>query len=318
MNVIDYFIIGSLLISGILAFRKSFIAELAEFVIFLLSFLISLRFYDLIANYLQKITPLSFLLANILSFLLIWFISELTLYLVVNLIGLRVKIILILDRNLKNFTFIPAALKNAVLLWVLMVVFISFPIFPGFKNLMNNSVIGAKVISLSQPLEEELKKIFPLGLENRINFISIQPRTDETIQLGFSTTQFTPREDLENQMIDLVNEERISRGLGALALNQKLKNIARFHSQDMFTRGYFSHYSSQKMTVADRAENVSYKYLVLGENLAYAPELHAAHKGLMNSSGHRENILLFDYQQIGIGIMDGGVYGLMITQVFSD
>ena len=43
-----------------------------------------------------------------------------------------------------------------------------------------------------------------------------------------------------------------------------------------------------------------------------------AHKGLMDSEGHRANILSPDFNKIGIGIMDGGVYGLMVTQVFSN
>jgi uncharacterized protein YkwD len=58
--------------------------------------------------------------------------------------------------------------------------------------------------------------------------------------------------------------------------------------------------------------------LVIGENLAYAPNLELAHTGLMNSEGHRANILSPDFNKVGIGIEDGGVYGLMVTQVFSN
>ena len=119
-------------------------------------------------------------------------------------------------------------------------------------------------------------------------------------------------------MIDLVNKERQKMGVKTLSFDSQLRDIGRGHSMDMFLKGYFSHYSPEGKTVADRANESGVKFLVIGENLAYAPSLSLAHDGLMNSSGHRANILSEDFNKIGIGIMDGGVYGLMITQVFSN
>ena len=60
------------------------------------------------------------------------------------------------------------------------------------------------------------------------------------------------------------------------------------------------------------------EYSLAGENLALAPTVETAHKGLMNSKGHRENILDEDYRQMGIGVIDNGVYGKMFVQVFTD
>jgi uncharacterized protein YkwD len=58
------------------------------------------------------------------------------------------------------------------------------------------------------------------------------------------------------------------------------------------------------------------EYRTAGENLALAPTLHIAHNGLMNSPGHRANILHPQFGRVGIGIMDGGLRGLMVTQNF--
>jgi uncharacterized protein YkwD len=60
------------------------------------------------------------------------------------------------------------------------------------------------------------------------------------------------------------------------------------------------------------------QYMLAGENLAYAPTVEIAHKGLMNSPGHRENILRPEFGRIGIGVIDGGIYGKMFTQNFGD
>ena len=84
----------------------------------------------------------------------------------------------------------------------------------------------------------------------------------------------------------------------------------------MFGRGYFSHVSPEGKNVADRARSASVKFMAVGENLALGPTLTICHEGLMNSPGHRANILHKSFGKVGIGILDGGKYGLMITQNF--
>jgi uncharacterized protein YkwD len=49
------------------------------------------------------------------------------------------------------------------------------------------------------------------------------------------------------------------------------------------------------------------RFVTAGENLALAPSLQIAHTGLMNSPGHRANILHRDFGRVGIGIMDRNV-----------
>lgn len=63
-----------------------------------------------------------------------------------------------------------------------------------------------------------------------------------------------------------------------------------------------------------KAEGISYK--TAGENLAGAPSVDHAHTSLMNSAGHRRNILNPAFTHIGIGIINGGPYGMMFTQMF--
>jgi uncharacterized protein YkwD len=60
------------------------------------------------------------------------------------------------------------------------------------------------------------------------------------------------------------------------------------------------------------------RFRTAGENLALAPTLDIAHNGLMNSPGHRANILRPQFGRLGIGILDGGRAGLMVTQKFRD
>jgi uncharacterized protein YkwD len=84
----------------------------------------------------------------------------------------------------------------------------------------------------------------------------------------------------------------------------------------MFAKGYFSHVNLEGESPSDRITKAKVRFLTAGENLAYAHTLTIAHNGLMNSPGHRANILHKDYGRVGIGILDGGIYGLMVTQNF--
>jgi uncharacterized protein YkwD len=92
--------------------------------------------------------------------------------------------------------------------------------------------------------------------------------------------------------------------------------VARAHSHDMFAKGYFSHISKEGTTPAERARKAGVRFITAGENLALAQTLRTAHDGLMNSPGHRANILRPSFGRVGIGVLDGGRHGLMITQNF--
>ncbi len=73
-----------------------------------------------------------------------------------------------------------------------------------------------------------------------------------------------------------------------------------------------------KSSPADRLDKQSIPYLIMGENLAYAPTESIAHTGLMNSPGHRANILSPEFGQVGLGVIDAGIYGKMFVQEFTN
>jgi uncharacterized protein YkwD len=86
----------------------------------------------------------------------------------------------------------------------------------------------------------------------------------------------------------------------------------------MFADGMFSHVDNDGQSPFDRMHHGGVTFDVAGENLALAPTLTLAHQGLMNSPGHRANILSPDYRAVGIGVIDGGSYGLIVVQDFTD
>lgn len=117
-------------------------------------------------------------------------------------------------------------------------------------------------------------------------------------------------------MLNLVNSERSKMGLRPLQADLKLTQVARLKSQDMIAKNYFSHTSPTYGSPFNMMKTYGITYRTAGENLAGNGSVTGAHTSLMNSSGHRANILNSNYTHVGIGIVSGGRYGMMFTQMF--
>jgi uncharacterized YkwD family protein len=120
----------------------------------------------------------------------------------------------------------------------------------------------------------------------------------------------------EALMLQLVNQERVKNGLKPLEAHRELTELARLKAQDMIRYGYFSHTSPTYGSPFQMMGGAGIRYSYAGENLAGSPEVNRAHTSLMNSSGHRANILNPNYTHVGIGVVDGGSYGKMFVQMF--
>lgn len=214
---------------------------------------------------------------------------------------------------------IISSLNYLVVAGLSIVILAGLPLPTLVKSTINDSHISAAILGSTNQLQSELNRTIDKNIASTLNFLTIEPQEDnETIQLGYTVTNGKIRAELEAKMLVLVNQERTSRGLSVLKVNDKARVVARAHSQDMFARGYFSHITPEGVDPFKRMKAGNVNFLAAGENLALAPNLTLAHNGLMNSPPHRANILDPSYSTVGIGIIDGGRYGLMITQDYTN
>lgn len=111
------------------------------------------------------------------------------------------------------------------------------------------------------------------------------------------------QEGFEYQLFDLTNASRKNHGLSILTWDDHVRETAREHSLDMAENHYFSHTNLQGQSPFDRMEQDNIRFITAGENLAYGQFSSIfAHEGLMNSLGHRENILQENYKYLGVGV----------------
>ncbi len=143
----------------------------------------------------------------------------------------------------------------------------------------------------------------------------------------------TQANELERAMVELINQERAAAGLDPVQLELQLNDSAETHSNWMLGADAFSHTGNGGSSAGDRIEDAGFDLegnWTWGENIAYQStggdpgyldEVEAMHTALMNSPGHRANILSPDFEYVGIGIEVGdfnGVEAVMVTQNFAD
>jgi len=102
-----------------------------------------------------------------------------------------------------------------------------------------------------------------------------------------------------------LNEERRARGLPALLWADDAAAIAHAHSEDMLAHGFVGHTSPTTGDTTARFTAAGLRMPILRENVArgYGPK--GIHESLMNSPGHRVNILATDVTHVGVGVVVG-------------
>ncbi len=205
------------------------------------------------------------------------------------------------------FGMLPGLVNGLIAVAILASLLLSLPLSGGLLGATRDSALANRFASLTEQLESHLTPIFGDAISQTLNLLTIHPESDEMVQLPYTVAgRASLRPTWSSAMLELVNEERAKAGLPLLAMDGELTEVARRHSDDMFARGYFSHTTPEGFSPFDRIRAAGVPYLTAGENLAHASTLTIAHNGLMNSPGHRANILRPEYGRVGIGILDGG------------
>ena len=318
--IVNLVIIGLLVYAAYSGSKRGFVLLGLELASFTIATLVALVAYQSLGNQIKPLAGVSAPLANVVAFAVIWIIVE-----VLCAITAR----LTLERHLHRRVQLSHAnqiggavlglIKGSLMIALSLIVFIGLPLSNGTKKPVTDAFLPRVILSSTGQLQSWLATGLGHDLTDSLNFFTVaaEPESEQRIDLGYTATGTVDAAD-ETKMLDLINHERTTRGLAALTMNDKARTVARAYSVDMFSRGYFSHLNPEGKNPFDRMRAAGVKFGAAGENLALAPTLQLAHQGLMNSPGHRANILSTKYRTVGIGIIDGGPYGLMVTQDFTD
>jgi uncharacterized protein YkwD len=284
------------------------------------SLLLAIRYQGQVGSFLRDKFGLAPLWTSVLGYLAVAFIAEAILAEIFRSLLSRVPKKLIESKQNRWLGGVVSAANAILVTTFVLLVLLALPLRGTIREDIRGSRIGSFLVEAAEKFAAPVTASVNKAAKGAVEFITVQPASRERIPLDVTpqSAQLSVDQVSEATMLALVNEERQKAGASVLVFDEKLSEVARAHSRDMFERRYFSHYSPEGDDASDRLDAAGVSYQYAGENLAYAPDVASAHEGFMNSEGHRANILEGRFRRVGIGIIDGGVYGKMFTQIFAD
>lgn len=146
---------------------------------------------------------------------------------------------------------------------------------------------------------------YDIHKNNIVRSITWVKKSTEVTKPGFFRTTVTNayRDSLEEMMVHLINQARVAEGLHPLIYTPQYNDIGRKHSTEMAINNYFSHTDQNGGTALKRMQAGGLMFSWYGENLAYGQySAIYAHEALMNSKGHRDNILRTNFTHVLVGV----------------
>lgn len=301
--------------------NDGFISSVADIAGLTFSFIFSFNSYSFFGRFLVNQFTAPKGLANAIGFFIAWILAEIFLFIITRILLHKIPNYIYRSKINIFLGVFPSLLQAIIFVTFITTLIVALPVRGSLKRDVLNSTSGPILISLSQNLEARIKPVFNDAIIETLNFLTIRPTSGEKVDLKFTLTKADLSQDniSEITMFNLVNQERVKKDLKPLKFDERLRAASRQYAEEMFIKGFFSHYSAvDGSSPAQRLDQKNINYLVTGENLAFAPDVQIAHTGLMNSEGHRKNILSEEFGKVGIGVVDAGIYGKMFVQEFTN
>lgn len=316
-NLVDLIIVLALLLAMLDGFRRGVIALLLD----LLAVVIGIGAAALLASPVGRFfggLGLRTALQPMVGFLITLTLADTIVRAVTGWLGRLTSKIIRLGLIGSGLGGLLGLVKQSVLLILLINLLLFLPVLPKVRSAIQSSKLAPQFAIQTPLLERAFNDLVAPAIKELQSVSTIVQITDSPIEIDTPVQSLTVDKQAEQELFRLVNRERRERGLGELTWSDRLAEVGRAHSHDMWQRQFFAHVNPSGQTPFDRLDAVGIHYRAAGENLALAPTTPIAHQGLMDSPGHRANILSPDYGQLGIGSVRNGLYGVMYTQLFTD
>jgi hypothetical protein len=108
----------------------------------------------------------------------------------------------------------------------------------------------------------------------------------------------------EKKIFEQLNQERKKAGLPELEWNDLAAEAARRHATLLAGNGKLSHQFSGEPSLPERLGATGARFTLAAENVALTDDVEDVHPALMNSPGHRANMLGPSYTAVGIGVIE--------------
>jgi len=117
-------------------------------------------------------------------------------------------------------------------------------------------------------------------------------------------------------MLGYINESRLEHNLSLLTIDLTLTYLSQLRAEDLVDEYDISHETPTYGYLDEMLRGTGVDCCQVGENIGRTYSLSRGHEGLMESEGHRENILKGDFTSVGVGVVRGESR-VIIVEIFS-
>jgi hypothetical protein len=166
----------------------------------------------------------------------------------------------------------------------------------------------------------EILGVSALGITVVANFpVYVGEPPNDSIELGAIEAPISDPAEAAKRLLAMLNHERHAIGVTELLPDPQLAQIAAAHNADMLAHGFVGHTSQTTGTAADRVARAGVRTGLILENIGRGYSLSEVHAGLMESPGHRGNLLNPQATNVGIAVSisdEDGHHVYLATQLF--
>jgi uncharacterized protein YkwD len=319
-NWVDWITIFILIFAIIEGWRLGFIHLLASFLAYSLTAFIIAKYYtsfnQAFINTTGIISPWT---GIICIFILALFVQVVITEIIIKFSGkIAAKIMATWIDNL--FGSLLSFINAVIIMAIVESAILTVQFIPSVSQDISRSVIARQFNNLMSKYRITIH--LPLDIENSIqnSQVLIDDGKDTMTKLNISLQRWNLIEDTstERQIESQINAERQKNGLNLLLIDETLKSVASQHSFNMFEGKYFSNIDLNNHNLKSRLDSALIRSHIEAENLALTTDLASLHSLFMNSPIHKSNILNPNFTRLGVGIIDGGDVGEMVTEIFTD
>ncbi len=315
-NWIDWIILAILIYYALSGWNAGFADLGLSFITFLLSLFLSIKFHAPVGDFLTRTFGIPSAWTGVLGYIIVAFVAQAILSELMQLVLGKLPPKLVFSKMNKVLGAVISILNGVIIIAFFLLVILALPVKGSIKADIQKSVIGNFLVTKAEKYGGPVTTTIDQTRDVAMKFLTVEPDSNESISLPITpaASDLTVDTASEEKMVNLVNQERAKVRVEPVRVDRTMTSVAEAHARDMFLRRYFSHVTPEGLTAGDRLEKAGVTFTVAGENIAYAPDLTTAHDGLMNSPGHRQNILDPSFRRIGIGIISTVTWGTMFVQ----
>ncbi len=320
VNWVDVALIVIVGLGALAGIRRGFLRGAIDLLTIVVSVVIAAVAYHWVADFIASRFHLSTVIASVIGFTGVAIVVQFAIsLLVVTPLSPLISVArhTPVSKQLDAFLGLaPGAVKGLAIAMAVVMLLVLMPFGSGVDPSLGRSALAQHLLSGANQIATDAEGHAGINLSDFM--IVTEPATDQGMRLPFSVKSGLKESTTdEAQMLQLLNEARAQNGLAPLKSDPQLQQVAAAHSQEMLELGYFAHISPLHGNPTDRMDAAGVTYTVAGENIAYAPTVDVAQRGLMRSPGHRANILSSQYTRVGIGVVVTPFGTRMFTQDFA-